>query len=229
MTYEEEVARFHRQAPLKVKSEDALSTGEVKHFVRAATTATEPSRKQGPAGAEKSAGNLGKLAKGAVKSGRAELAGEFGRAAAHEARKVAKDDDTETEDESLTEWAKEEEKEPEHAKDANAAEIAGTVKNAAHAVSNVAGHVAAGAAVGERLAQGRVVDHSPLARAIRRAAGDFNPTSSARAATSLRPKENTNYAGSGKTKQEHERVEKEYQQHRKAGHSKETAQKLAEE
>jgi hypothetical protein len=77
--------------------------------------------------------------------------------------------------ESLVQWTKEEEKEPEHAKDANAAEIAGTVKNAAHAVSNVAGHVAAGAAVGERLAQGHVVDHSPLARAIRRAQQDSTP------------------------------------------------------
>jgi hypothetical protein len=74
------------------EAEDALSTGEFKHFVRTATAATEPSRKQGKAGAGKSAGNLGKAAASASRSGRAELAGEFGRAAAHEGRKALRED-----------------------------------------------------------------------------------------------------------------------------------------
>ena len=112
MSYEDEVRRFHRESPMVVAAEDALSTGELRHFVRTSTSATEPSRKEGPKGAAKSAGNLGKLAKGASKVGRAELAGEYARAAAHEANKVSKDD------KDLVEWAKEEEHEKEHSGDA---------------------------------------------------------------------------------------------------------------
>jgi hypothetical protein len=213
-SFEREVARFHRQPALRVAKD---STPEERTERKNANPGKYP---------QPNKNMIGSKAGQHERNKKAEQVKEMRSIAQHA---QGRDDDTETEDESLTEWAKEEEREPEHAKDANAAEIAGGVKEVAHKVSAVAGHVAAGAAVGERLAQGHVVDHSPLARAIRRAAGDFDPTSSARAATSLRPKENTNYAGSGKTKQEYERVEKEYQQHRKAGHSKETAQKLAEE
>lgn len=68
-----------------------LTTGELRHFVRTSTSATEPSRKQGQTGHAKSAGNLGKLAQGAAKSGRSELAGEYGRAAAHYGRQALKE------------------------------------------------------------------------------------------------------------------------------------------
>lgn len=158
-SFEREVARFHRQPALRV-AKDAEKEPTEKILQRAVNSQNT-----------KSAQYMAHVAKEKVERGDHKQAGEYAKSAAHYGREVLGRDKDDAEDESLAEWAKEEEREPEHkkGKDASASELATKIKEGAHAVKTVAGHAERGAAIGERLAEGRVTDSSPLARVIRRA------------------------------------------------------------